>query len=86
MKPMMLTALGSENNFATGGTSFYLVFNGGELRVPVSEDAAEVVIAKIYSQQVETPAATTENQPDEDLPEPEPTNTISSEDDGVDQV
>ena len=50
MKTMTLTGLGSEQNFATGGTSYFLVFNGGELRVSISEDAAEAVIKEMYSQ------------------------------------
>jgi hypothetical protein len=53
MKSMVLTGLGSEQDFSNGGTSYFLVFNGGELRVPISEEAAEVVVKEMYSKQVE---------------------------------
>lgn len=48
MKPMILTGLGSEQDFETGGTGYFLIFNGGELRVPVSETAAETVVKEMY--------------------------------------
>lgn len=44
MKPMILTGLATEQSFDNlGAAQFYLIFNGGELRVPVSEEAAQVV-------------------------------------------
>lgn len=48
MKPMVLTGLGSEQDFETGGTGYFLIFNSGELRVPISEKAAEVVVKEMY--------------------------------------
>lgn len=83
MKPMVLTALGSENNFATGGTSYFLVFNDGDLRVPISEDAAEAVIAKMYSQQIETETPTEMTSTENHTLTPGGT---TDDDDGVDQV
>jgi hypothetical protein len=59
MKQMILTGLASEQNFS-GSTKFYLVFNDGELRVPVTEESAQLVIEAMYKPNgkvlVETPA------------------------------
>lgn len=53
MKQMILTGIGSEQSFQKKGsvTSYFLVFNDGELRVPVSEEAAEVVIKEMYGKE-----------------------------------
>lgn len=45
MKQLILTGLAQETDFENPEQStFFLVFNGGELRVPISEEAAQVVI------------------------------------------
>ena len=60
MKKMILTGLGSEQRFdrtpagnvdnfeKLGVTEFYLVFNDGELRVKVPEEAAHTVVQFMY--------------------------------------
>ena len=49
MKKMILTALATEQSFADQGEAqYYLVFNHGELRIPVTEEAAKVVVAAMY--------------------------------------
>lgn len=52
MKSMVLTGLGSEQDFETGGTGYFLIFNSGGLRVPISEKAAETVIKEMYGGEV----------------------------------
>lgn len=78
MKPMILTGLGSEQDFETGGTGYFLIFNGGELRVPVSETAAETVVQELYrnSDTTQNVAEQTETQ----------SNTTSDDDDGIGQI
>lgn len=49
MKTMILTGLASEQRFGAQKALYYLVFNNGELRVPVTEQAAEVVIKEMYA-------------------------------------
>lgn len=60
MKQMILTGIGSEQNFIRppngdhdeykklGVASYYLVFNDGELRVPCTESAAALVVKHMY--------------------------------------
>ena len=47
MKQMVLTGMAHEQNFS-GITKFFLVFNDGELRIPVPEESAQIVIEAMY--------------------------------------
>lgn len=50
MKQLILTGLATEQSFGSSGeASYYLVFNNGELRVPVSESAAEIVVKEMVA-------------------------------------
>ena len=49
MKKMILTGLATEQRFGNPEPQFYLVFNEGELRVPIASDAAEVVVQAMYT-------------------------------------
>jgi hypothetical protein len=53
MKKMILTGVGSEQRFSQDGlseeTDYYLVFNGGDLRVSIAEEALQAVIQHMYS-------------------------------------
>jgi hypothetical protein len=80
MRSMVLTGLGSEQDFSKGGTSYFLVFNGGELRVPISEEAAEVVVKEMYSKQAESEEVETSAQVTP------PATSSSFDDDEVDQI
>lgn len=79
MRVMTLTGIGSEQNFETGGTEYFLVFNKGSLRVPVSEIAAEVVIKEMYGQEAGQPEA-------ESSSVASPQDTEQEDDDGVGQI
>lgn len=48
MKKLVLTALATEHDLSDGAEQYLLVFNKGELRVPVSEEAAQVVIQALF--------------------------------------
>lgn len=48
MKQMILTGLATEHRFGSPDPQFYLVFNEGELRVPVAAQAAEAVVQMMY--------------------------------------
>lgn len=50
MKRLMLTGLATEHSFTKGGTEqYFLVFNDGEVRIPVPQQTAEAVIQELYS-------------------------------------
>jgi len=66
-KMMVLTGIGSEQDFKTGESKFLLVFNDGELRVPVTETAAEIIIKTMFSNQSNTPSV---NQDEDDRTTP----------------
>ena len=56
MKTAVLTGIATEHHFTgkaenLGKAQFYLVFNEGELRIPVSQEAAEVVV-KHYAKEL----------------------------------
>ncbi len=52
MKKMILTGAGSEQRFLSEresqGESYFLVFNDGELRIPVGADVLQMVIEHMY--------------------------------------
>lgn len=62
MKEIMLTGFGNERAFGDVEPTFYLVFNGGELRVPVTQQAAELVAEYVYGQP-QTPVAQEQQPP-----------------------
>lgn len=55
MKQLILTGLATEHNFGGEGEQYYLVFNKGDLRVPITESAAEIVIKEMYGKEPATP-------------------------------
>ncbi len=87
MRQMVLTGLGSEQRFnheslaPAGAAEYFLIFNDGELRVPVSEEAAKIVVQAMYGSNGESP-------PVFDPPTPTSSNGESDfvEDDGVPSV
>lgn len=82
MKSMVLTGLGSEQDFGTGETGYFLIFNSGELRVPISEKAAEAVVKEMY---IEGSISSEPEQPQ--FPREEiPPNNDDDFDDGVGQI
>ena len=48
MKNMILTGLATEQTFDNPEPACFLLFNGGSLRVPISQEAAEIVIREMY--------------------------------------
>jgi hypothetical protein len=57
---MVLTGLATEQTFdKKGAPQFFLVFNNGALRVPVTEEAAGVVVKEMYG------------SPFDDMPDPD---------------
>jgi hypothetical protein len=98
MKKMVLTGLGSEQKFNSipeddgttrheklGSAEFYLVFNEGELRVPVSEEAAHVVVQHMYGSGTQEHEEPQEAQDDSPALSP-PDSDNGSDEDGVDQI
>jgi hypothetical protein len=81
MKTMVLTGLGSEQDFSNGGTFYFLVFNKGELRVPISEQAAESVIKELYSS---PPESIIEPSLEQQVPATNP--SFAADEDDVDQI
>lgn len=62
MKQMILTGLATEQSFSNKGEAqYYLVFNHGELRVPVTEEAAREVVSAM----VQTNGHSVEEEPQE---------------------
>lgn len=67
MKEMRLTGLATEQRFSSHGIAqFYLVFNDGELRVPVDESAARLVASAMLSSNGSSRATEPPTQVDED--------------------
>jgi hypothetical protein len=46
---MQLMAIGEETNLITGTMTFYLVFDDGKVRVPVSEEALRSILQTLKS-------------------------------------
>ena len=79
MKTMTLTGLATEQSFNQDGVRYYLVFNNGELRVPVPEEAAEAVISALADgKEVPAPSYASNGSGDDDF--------VDDDDDGVAQV
>jgi hypothetical protein len=82
MKQLILTGLATEQSFNAGGQAkYFLVFNDGEFRVPVTEQAAEVVVLEMFGG---SPARETEQAQEETEYRAEPRG--EEIDDGVDQI
>lgn len=64
MKKLILTGLATEQSFEEEGNQFYLVFNKGELRIPVSEETAETVLRALYEKNGATRAPAIEVEED----------------------
>ena len=62
MKQMILTAMATEQSFTSPEPRFYLVFNDGELKVPVSQEAAEIVIKEMYGADGSAPEVETDKE------------------------
>lgn len=84
MKQLVLTALATEQKFGTSEAKYFLVFNDGELRVPVTEEAAGLVVQEMYgNQQEQAPAETPSEEIADDYA---PTFRGEEGDDGVAQI
>jgi hypothetical protein len=99
MKKMILTGLGSEQKFNSiheddgttrheklGSADYYLIFNDGELRVPVSEAAAHVVVQHMYSEDQEPQEAAPPQEDEESSSPPEGEGEGGVDEAGVDQI
>lgn len=83
---MVLTGLATEQSFdKSGAAQYFLVFNNGKLRVPTTEEAAQLVVAAMYGEPEDddepasTPAVTDHSYVDRDSSE-------EQDEAGVDQV
>jgi len=75
MRTLLLTGISTEVVFNDGLAKYFLVFNDGELRLPTTEEAAELalsVIAKDIDKQLEVekddPAGGSDVQAEDDTP------------------
>ncbi len=82
MKQLILTGLATEQKFGSKEGAFYLVFNDGDLRVPVSQEAAEAVVKEMYTQQEPEP----EDQDEVEAPSYNHDPVYDETDDDVDQI
>ena len=83
-KQRILTGLATEQTFddPTGGAAYFLVFNKGELRVPISEKAAESVVSSMFVGSAQEPEDETEEEDSNELDsEKFPQEYISDDDD-----
>lgn len=85
MKQLILTGLATEQKFGLPSAQFYLVFNDGELRVPVTEEAANVVVQEMYGNAPE-PERTSEDTYEYPDPERNEDDDDSDSNDGVTQI
>lgn len=53
MKKMLLTGLATEQSFTNPNPQCFLIFNDGEFKVPVTQEAAELVVAQMYTKEEE---------------------------------
>jgi hypothetical protein len=85
MKKMVLTGLAQDTDFEDPeASSFFLVFNGGELRVPISEKAAQVVVEYQYQNNEAPSNGKSHPIPTHHQEELDPNDVV--DDEGVDQV
>lgn len=88
MKQMVVTGLSNEQDFETGESVFVLVLNR-EIRIPVSEETAALIIQKMYGG--EKVAETESEQQEETNGHTMPNHgswegNNSQDEDGVDQI
>ena len=86
MKSLVLTGLAHETDFSNGEVEQYLlVFNRGELRIPVREEVARLILQYLFGSE----------DPDAEEAAPAPMvppaaqgsqSEVTDDDDGVDQV
>jgi hypothetical protein len=79
MKQMILTGLATDQRFGKPDPDFFLVFNNGELRVPVTQEAAEVVVQTMYGSNGAPPPPTVVERDEDDL-------HTDPDDDGIPQA
>ena len=51
MKDLLLTGVSQSSDFRSGVYEHYILFNGGELAVPVSEESLQVVLEYLQSEE-----------------------------------
>ncbi len=66
MRQYILTGLATEQRFDSIKPIYYLVFNDGELRLPVPEDTAATLVSLVY-----TNAYASKEEPDDDIEDDE---------------
>lgn len=66
MKQMILTGMATEQRFGSPEPQFFLVFNEGELRIPVPQETAETVVQAMYGGTNGTPTSAPPTSPDDD--------------------
>ncbi len=66
MKQLILTGVATEQKLDRSSLTYYLVFNDGELRVPVPEETTEVVLNNIYKPTVDNKDFDQEDDEDSD--------------------
>lgn len=66
MKQLVLTGLGNEMDLKTGKSIFTAIFNGGSVRIEISEEAAKVLTSNIYG----SGAAEAKTAPSDDYSRP----------------
>lgn len=49
MKELILTGLATEQQFGKSDTTYFLIFNNGQLRLQITENAAELVVREILA-------------------------------------
>lgn len=76
---MILTGLATEQTFDRPEAQYYLVFNEGELRVPIAEAAARIVVVEMYG----SSPAMEEQSEESDSVETFDTNQDAPDDDSV---
>jgi hypothetical protein len=89
---LILTGISQETHFSPPSLLTYLVFNNGDLKVPVSEEQAELVMEQVgpMLEQEESPHQDPEpNRVSHLVPVPPPEHDVTEteeEEDGVGQV
>ncbi len=87
MKQLVLTGLSTDQAFGKPEPQFFLVFNNGDLRVPVTEQAAQIVVGEMYGEENPTPSNDPQTFSESQGYETAPVvGYDDSSDDGVNQV
>lgn len=77
MKPMVVTGLSNEQDFTSGESVFILILNR-EIRIPVTEELATLILQQMYQDETGTPESAQASIPT--------TSSFNDEDDGIDQI